>query len=60
LIKPDFARALWEDEAMLKERMVTTPLRRIGDPDEIAGAAVSWFVKQAHTSQVKAWWLMVV
>jgi len=40
LIKTDFARALWEDEAMLKERMVTTPLRRIGDPDEIAGAAV--------------------
>jgi len=40
LIKTDFARALWEDESMLKERMVTTPLRRIGDPDEIAGAAV--------------------
>jgi len=40
LIKTDFARALWEDEVMLKERMVTTPLRRIGDPDEIAGAAV--------------------
>jgi len=40
LIKTDFARALWEDEAMLKERMATTPLRRIGDPDEIAGAAV--------------------
>jgi NAD(P)-dependent dehydrogenase (short-subunit alcohol dehydrogenase family) len=40
LINTDFARALWEDEAMLKERMVTTPLRRIGDPDEIAGAAV--------------------
>ena len=40
LIKTDFARALWEDEAMLKDRMVTTPLRRIGEPDEIAGAAV--------------------
>jgi len=40
LIKTDFARALWEDEAMLKERLVTTPLRRIGEPDEIAGAAV--------------------
>ena len=40
LIKTDFARALWEDEAMLKERMVTTPLRRIGESDEIAGAAV--------------------
>ncbi len=40
LIKTDFARALWEDEAALKERTKTTPLRRIGEPDEIAGAAV--------------------
>jgi NAD(P)-dependent dehydrogenase (short-subunit alcohol dehydrogenase family) len=40
LIKTDFARALWEDEAMLAERNATTPLRRIGNPDEIAGAAV--------------------
>ena len=40
LIKTDFARALWEDETMLTERMTTTPLRRIGEPDEIAGAAV--------------------
>jgi NAD(P)-dependent dehydrogenase (short-subunit alcohol dehydrogenase family) len=40
LIKTDFAKALWEDEALLKKRMVGTPLRRIGEPDEIAGAAV--------------------
>jgi len=40
LIKTDFARALWEDEAALNERTRTTPLRRIGEPDEIAGAAV--------------------
>lgn len=40
LIKTDFARALWEDPATLTERMATTPLRRIGEPDEIAGAAV--------------------
>jgi NAD(P)-dependent dehydrogenase (short-subunit alcohol dehydrogenase family) len=40
LIKTDFARALWEDEAMLAKRTDTTPLRRIGEPDEIAGAAV--------------------
>jgi NAD(P)-dependent dehydrogenase (short-subunit alcohol dehydrogenase family) len=40
LIKTDFARALWEDETALKERTRTTPLRRIGEPDEIAGAAV--------------------
>lgn len=40
LIKTDFARALWEDEALLSKRTATTPLRRIGEPDEIAGAAV--------------------
>ena len=40
LIRTDFARALWEDEAMLAQRNSTTPLRRIGEPDEIAGAAV--------------------
>jgi NAD(P)-dependent dehydrogenase (short-subunit alcohol dehydrogenase family) len=40
LIRTDFARALWEDETTLKGRMATTPLRRIGEPDEIAGAAV--------------------
>ena len=40
LIKTDFARALWEDPEMLTHRTATTPLRRIGEPDEIAGAAV--------------------
>jgi NAD(P)-dependent dehydrogenase (short-subunit alcohol dehydrogenase family) len=40
LIKTDFARALWEDPETLKRRTETTPLRRIGEPDEIAGAAV--------------------
>ena len=40
LVKTDFARALWEDQAMLAKRTATTPLRRIGEPDEIAGAAV--------------------
>lgn len=40
LIKTDFAKALWEDEALLAQRNKTTPLRRIGEPDEIAGAAV--------------------
>jgi NAD(P)-dependent dehydrogenase (short-subunit alcohol dehydrogenase family) len=38
LVKTDFARALWEDEARLKQRCAATPLRRIGEPDEIAGA----------------------
>jgi NAD(P)-dependent dehydrogenase (short-subunit alcohol dehydrogenase family) len=40
LIKTDFARALWEDPENLRHRTASTPLRRIGEPDEIAGAAV--------------------
>ena len=40
LIKTDFARALWENKELLERRTATTPLRRIGEPDEIAGAAV--------------------
>jgi NAD(P)-dependent dehydrogenase (short-subunit alcohol dehydrogenase family) len=40
LIKTDFAKALWEDPQMLEQRNASTPLRRIGEPDEIAGAAV--------------------
>ena len=40
LIKTDFAKALWEDAELLAQRTATTPLRRIGEPDEIAGAAV--------------------
>ena len=40
LIKTDFAKALWEDEAAVEERNRTTPLRRIGEPEEIAGAVV--------------------
>ena len=40
LIKTDFARALWEDQATLDRYNSTTPLRRIGQPDEIAGVAV--------------------
>ena len=40
LIKTDFARALWEDPETLKRSTQGAPLRRIGEPDEIAGAAV--------------------
>jgi NAD(P)-dependent dehydrogenase (short-subunit alcohol dehydrogenase family) len=37
LIKTDFARALWENAHALKPRLDATPLRRIGEPDEIGG-----------------------
>lgn len=40
LIRTDFARALWENPNTLKAATATTPLRRIGEPDEIAGAAI--------------------
>jgi NAD(P)-dependent dehydrogenase (short-subunit alcohol dehydrogenase family) len=40
LVKTDFARALWENPDTLKAVTRGTPLRRIGEPREIAGAAV--------------------
>lgn len=40
LIRTDFARALWENPANLSAHNARTPLGRIGEPDEIAGAAV--------------------
>ncbi|HRK65061.1 MAG TPA: SDR family oxidoreductase [Terricaulis sp.] len=40
LIKTDFAKALWENPAILKSYTETSCLKRIGDPDEIAGMAV--------------------
>ena len=40
LVKTDFAKAIWSDAASLKYRQRYTPLQRIGEPDEIAGAAV--------------------
>ncbi len=40
LIRTDFARALWENPETYKETVSRYPLRRIGDPDEIAGAAI--------------------
>ena len=40
LIKTDFARALWEDPERIEAANKTVPLRRIGEPEEIAGAVV--------------------
>ena len=40
LVRTDFAKALWENPATLRTVTASTPLRRIGEPDEIAGAAV--------------------
>jgi NAD(P)-dependent dehydrogenase (short-subunit alcohol dehydrogenase family) len=40
LIRTDFARALWENPDTLKSATAGSALRRIGEPDEIAGTAV--------------------
>jgi NAD(P)-dependent dehydrogenase (short-subunit alcohol dehydrogenase family) len=40
LIQTDMARALWENETLMGYVRNVTPLRRIGQPDEIAGTAV--------------------
>ena len=40
LIKTDFAKALWENPDILKTVLGATPMKRIGEPDEIAGVAV--------------------
>jgi NAD(P)-dependent dehydrogenase (short-subunit alcohol dehydrogenase family) len=40
LIRTDFARALWEDPERIRAANESVPLRRIGEPEEIAGAVV--------------------
>ncbi|KAB7742872.1 glucose 1-dehydrogenase [Parvibaculum sedimenti] len=40
LIKTRFAQALWDNPDILEKSTSTAPLKRIGMPDEIAGAAV--------------------
>jgi NAD(P)-dependent dehydrogenase (short-subunit alcohol dehydrogenase family) len=40
LVKTDFAKALWDTPAGEERASSGTPLRRLGEPDDIAGAAV--------------------
>ena len=40
LVRTDFARDLWENPEIYEATVASYPLRRIGEPDEIAGAAV--------------------
>lgn len=40
LIKTDFSRALWQNPALLKNVEEGTPVRRIGQPEDVGGVAV--------------------
>jgi NAD(P)-dependent dehydrogenase (short-subunit alcohol dehydrogenase family) len=40
LVRTDFAKALWDNPQIYEQTIKAYPLRRIGEPDEIAGAAV--------------------
>jgi NAD(P)-dependent dehydrogenase (short-subunit alcohol dehydrogenase family) len=40
LVRTDFAKALWENPEIYRRTVEDYPLKRIGEPDEIAGAAV--------------------
>lgn len=40
LVRTDLARALWDNPEALAKTEAATPLRRIGEPEDIAGAAV--------------------
>ena len=40
LVRTDFAKALWENPEIYEATVSKYPLRRIGEPDEIAGTAV--------------------
>jgi len=40
LVKTDFARALWEDPEATKRAVSAYPIGRLGEPEDIAGAAV--------------------
>jgi len=40
IVRTDFARALWENEAVYNKAIQSYALKRIGEPEEIAGAAV--------------------
>ena len=40
LVRTEFARALWENPEILKASTSSAALRRIAEPDEMAGAVV--------------------
>ena len=57
LIRTDFARALWENPEILKSALTGTPQNRVGEPDELGGAAV--FLASAAGSYVNGHTIVV-
>ncbi len=55
LIRTDFARALWENPTTLERVTSTVPLRRIGEPEELAGVAVFLASKAGSYSTGQNW-----
>ena len=55
LIKTDFARALWEDEKMLKQRTATTPLAPLASACELCAKASTsaWRVRAASAAATR-------
>lgn len=40
IVRTDFSKRLWEDPGIYARAVAGYPLRRIGEPDEVAGAAI--------------------
>jgi NAD(P)-dependent dehydrogenase (short-subunit alcohol dehydrogenase family) len=40
IVKTDFAKALWDDPAIAEPAIARAPLRRLAEPDDVAGTAV--------------------
>ncbi len=55
LIRTDFARALWENPKTLERVTSTLPLRRIGEPEELAGVAVFLASKAGSYATGQGW-----